>query len=284
MDIALLIIAILLFSLFLGIPMSMGLALASFATMFLVFPGMDLGMAMQQMYTGLNSFVLLAVPLFMLGAEIMSRGQCANRLLRMVRAFLGHLPGGTAITSIGACTLFGAISGSTQATFVAIGRPMFTAMRRQKYDDSHTVGMLMSSATIALLIPPSIVMVIYCVVANCSVGEMFIAGIGPGLLFCLLFMLYEFFYAKKHSVARFEKADRAELAAAIKGAALPMGFPIIVLGGIYLGVFSPTEAAAVSCAYAFIVERFVFKSLTMKQFVSILVDIGMITEIGRAHV
>lgn len=277
MNIALLIIGVLLISLLLGIPMAIGLALASFSAMFIVFPGMDLGMAMQQMYTGLNSFVLLAVPLFMLGAEIMSRGQCANRLLRMVRAFLGHLPGGTAITSIGACTLFGAISGSTQATFVAIGRPMFTALRRQDYDDSHSVAMLMSSATIALLIPPSIVMVIYCVVANCSVGEMFIAGIGPGLLFCLLFMLYEFFYAKKHNIPRFPKADKVEIFAATKGALIPMGFPLIVLGGIYLGVFSPTEAAAVSCAYAFIVEKFIYKSLSMKQFYKILVDIGMIT-------
>lgn len=277
MVICLLVVAILIISLILGIPMAIGLALAGLITLFIEFPGMTLGMAMQQMYTGLNSFTLLAVPMFMLGAEIMCAGECSNRLLRMMRAFLGHLPGGVAITSIGTCTLFGAISGSTQATFVAIGRPMMKALRDQDYDDSHSVGMLMNAATIALLIPPSISMVIYCVVANCSVGELFIAGIGPGLLFCLMFMAYEAVYAKRHHVPTYPKANHKEVMDALKGAILPLGFPVIILGGIYAGIFSPTEAAAVSCAYAFIVEYFIYRSITLRKLLKVLVGIGAVT-------
>lgn len=277
MVVCLIVIAVLIVSLLLGIPMAIGLGLAGLITMAIEFPGMALGMAMQQMYSGLNSFTLLAVPMFMLAAEIMCAGQCADRLLRMMRAFLGHLPGGTAITAVGTCTLFGAVSGSTQATFVAIGRPMMKSLREQQYDDSHSVGMLMNSATIALLIPPSISMVIYCVVANCSVGEMFIAGIGPGLLFCILFMLYEAYYAKKHHVPTTPKASRQEVLAALKDAILPLGFPALILGGIYSGLFSPTEAAAASCAYAFIIEYFVFHSVTLKQLFQSLVSIGTVT-------
>ena len=277
MVVCLIVIAVLVISLLLGIPMAIGLALAGLLTMFIEFPSMDFGMAMQQMYTGLNSFTLLAVPMFMLGAEIMCAGECADRLLRFIRSLFGHLPGGTAITSIGTCTLFGAVSGSTQATFVAIGRPMITELRRQEYDDSHSCGMLMSAATIALLIPPSISMVIYCVVANCSVGELFIAGIGPGLLFCVLFMAYEAIYAKRHHVPTTPKASAREIWKSFVDALLPLGFPLIILGGIYAGIFSPTESAAVSCAYAFLVEFFVFRSITLRQLLKSLINIGVVT-------
>ena len=132
MVVCLIVIAILVVSLLMGIPMAIGLAIAGLITLVTQFPGMPLDMAMQQMYTGLNSFSLLAVPMFMLGAEIMCSGQCADRLLKFIRSLLGHLPGGIAITSIGTCTLFGAVSGSTQATFVAVGRPMMKELRRQR--------------------------------------------------------------------------------------------------------------------------------------------------------
>ena len=277
MVVCLIVIAILIVSLLMGIPMAIGLAIAGLITLVTQFPGMPLDMAMQQMYTGLNSFSLLAVPMFMLGAEIMCSGQCADRLLKFIRSLLGHLPGGIAITSIGTCTLFGAVSGSTQATFVAVGRPMMKELRRQRYDDSHSSGMLMSSATIALLIPPSISMIIYCVVANCSVGKLFIAGIGPGLLFCLLFMIYEAVYAKRHNVPTEPRATAGEIRRAFVDALLPLGFPAIILGGIYAGVFSPTESAAVSCAYAFIVEFFIFRSMTLKDLLNACINVGVVT-------
>ena len=277
MVVCLTVIAILIISLFLGIPMAIGLALAGLVTLFTQFPGLPLDMAMQQMYTGLNAFSLLAVPMFMLGAELMCSGECADRLLKFIRSLLGHLPGGIAITSIGTCTLFGAVSGSTQATFVAVGRPMMKELRRQQYDDSHSSGMLMSAATIALLIPPSISMIIYCVVANCSVGKLFIAGIGPGLLFCVLFMFYEAIYAKRHNVPTEPRATGKEVWQTFVQALLPLGFPAIILGGIYAGVFSPTESAAVSCAYAFVVEYFIFHSLSLKDLLKSLINVGTVT-------
>lgn len=277
MFVCLIVITILIVSLLLGIPMVIGLGIAGLTTLAIEFPGMALTMAMQQMYTGLNSFTLLAVPMFMLAAEIMCAGQCANRLLKLTSTLLGHLPGGTAITSVGTSTLFGAVSGSTQATFVAIGKPMIRSLRDQGYDDSHSVGMLMSSATIALLIPPSISMIIYCVVANCSVGEMFIAGIGPGILFCLLFMLYEAIYAKRNKIPTSPKAGGREVWCAFKDALIPLGFPVLILGGIYSGKFSPTEAAAASCAYAFLVEYCVYRSITLKEMYQVLVNIGVVT-------
>lgn len=277
MVVALIVVGILLVSLVIGFPMVIGLGLAALATILIMFPDLGFTVAMQQMYVGLNSFTLMAIPMFMLAAEIMSSGQCADRLLRLVRVFLGHMPGGSAVTAVGTCTLFGAISGSTQATFVAIGRPMFSELRRQRYDDSHIAATLMSSATIALLIPPSISMIIYCVVANCSIADLFIAGIGPGILFCLLFMIFEIVYAHRNNIPREKRADGKEILEAIKGALIPLGFPVIIIGGIYSGIFSPTEGAAISCFYAFFVEKFVYRSISMKTLVKILADVGMVT-------
>lgn len=276
MSMIILILLILFSSLILGIPMMIGMTMAAAASIVFFIP-IDVSVAMQQLYLGVSPFVLLAVPMFMLAAEIMCMGECADRLLRFVKAFLGHLPGGIAITSIGTCTLFGAISGSTQATFVAVGRPMFKEMTKLGYKESHSIAMLMNSANIALLIPPSVYMIIYCVVVNASVAELFIAGIGPGLLLFLVFAAYEFFYAKRNNVARTERANMKEIGLAFKEALLPLGFPVIILGGIYAGIFSPTEAAAVSVVYAFVLEMFIYRSITMKMIVKSLVNIGMIT-------
>lgn len=275
--VAIIMIAIMLITMLLGIPMAIGMAFSGLACLWLLYPEMDVSTALQQLYVGLNSYVLLAVPLFMLAAEIMCVGECADRLLQLVRVFFGHVPGGTAITSVVTCTLFGAISGSTQATFVAIGRPMFGELSKNEYDESHSLGSLMMSATIALLIPPSITMVIYAVVANCSVGEMFIAGVGPGIVFCAVIAVYEFIYAKRKHIPTLQRANGKEIAKAIRGAILPLMFPVIILGGIYSGIFSPTEAAAVSCGYAFILEKFVYRSMTMRQLGEILLDIGLVT-------
>lgn len=275
--VAIIMVSIMMIGMLLGIPMAIGMAFGGLACLWLLYPEMDVSVALQQMYVGLNSYVLLAVPLFMLAAEIMCVGECAERLLRLVRVFFGHIPGGAAVTSVVTCTLFGAISGSTQATFVAIGRPMFKELCDYEYDESHSLGSLMISATIALLIPPSISMVVYAVVANCSVGEMFIAGIGPGVFLCAVLCVYEWIYAKRHHIKVAPKATTSETLSAIKGAILPLIFPVIILGGIYSGIFSPTEAAAVSCGYAFILEKCVYRSMTMKQLADILLDIGIVT-------
>lgn len=269
--------SIMIFGLIAGIPMMIGMTSGALISVMAVFPELELEMAVQQLYVGVSSYVLLAVPMFMLAAEIMCAGECANRLLNLVRSLLGHLPGGVAVTSIGASTLFGSVSGSTQATFVAIGRPMHRELKKIGYDDSHSIAMLMNSANIALLIPPSISMIIYCVVANASIAELFIAGIGPGLLMFLVYSIYEVAYAKKHDMERAPRATLKEIGKAAKEAILPLGFPVVVLGGIYTGIFSPTEGAAVSVIYAFLLERFVYKTIKVKDLGKMLIGIGEIT-------
>lgn len=277
LEMLIIMLGVLIISMLLGIPMALGMVSGGLIALITQVPNIELSMAVQQLYVGISSYTLLAIPMFMLCADIMCSGQCAGRLLNLVKVFLGHIPGGVAVTAIGACTLFGSLSGSTQATFVAIGKPMYREMKQLGYDDSHSLGMLMNAANIALLIPPSICMIIFCVVANASVAELFIAGIGPGILLFLLFSAYEVFYAKKNNIERAEKAVKGEIIAAIKEAIIPLGTPVIILGGIYSGKFSPTEAAAVSVLYAYLVEKFVYKTITMKKLAKILIGIGQVT-------
>lgn len=262
-----------LFTLFMEVPMIIGMLLAAMAALVLFFPGLDSLMLMQQMVSGVSSYVYLAIPMFILAAEIMCSGQCANRLLRLCRVFVGHMYGGLALTAGGTCVIFGSISGSTQATFVAVGKPMHQELQQIGYAVPHSLGLLMSTANIALLIPPSTVMIMYAVVTGCSVSDLFMAGIIPGLLLFALFGVYEAILARtkhKNSIKRLPKANGKEIIIALKGAILPMGFPILILGGIYSGIFTPTEAAAASVFYAIVLEGFIYRTLTLKKLVNIL--------------
>ena len=207
----------------------------------------------------------------------MSAGQTAQRLLNFVGSFVGHLRGGMAITTAGTCTIFGAISGSTQATLVAVGRPMRRQLEDLNYSTSHAIGLLMSAANIALLIPPSIAMIMYAVLTGVSVAEMFIAGIGPGLVLFLFFSIYEFFIANVKGITPTKRKTWKERGKTFKEAIIPLGFPVLILGGIYSGFFSPTEAAAVSVIYAFIVEKFIYKSVSWKDLQNIAFSTGVVT-------
>ncbi len=264
-------------SLILALPMFMGMIVGPFAVMMNYFPTFDLVNIVSQFTSGVNSFVLLAVPMFIYAAEIMSAGQTSQRLLNFVGSFVGHIKGGMAITTAGTCTIFGAISGSTQATLVAIGRPMKRQLEDLNYTTSHSIGLLMSAANIALLIPPSIAMIMYSVLTGVSVAEMFIAGIGPGLVLFTLFSLYEYFVANMKGITPSERMSWGQRGKAFKEAIIPLGFPVLILGGIYTGIFSPTEAAAVSVIYAFIVEKFIYKTVTWKQLVDIAFSTGIVT-------
>lgn len=264
-------------SLILGLPMFLGMIVGPFAALLKYHPTFDITNVVSQFPSGVNSFVLLAVPMFIYAAEIMSAGQTAQRLLNFVGSFVGHLRGGMAITTAGTCTIFGAISGSTQATLVAIGKPMRRQLEDLNYSTSHAIGLLMSTANIALLIPPSIAMIMYAVLTGVSVAEMFIAGIGPGLVLFLMFSIYEFAVAKMKGITPTDKMTWKQRGIAFKEALIPLGFPVLILGGIYSGIFSPTEAAAVSVIYAFIVEKFIYKSVSWKDLVDIAFSTGVVT-------
>ncbi len=263
--------------LFLGFPMMIPLLGASIFMIVTFLEGVDSTIIIQQLIGGVSSFVLLAIPMFIFAADIMSTGQTANRLVDFVKSFIGHLHGGLAITTVGACTIFGAISGSTQATIAAIGRPMREKMLEAGYDDSETMGMIINASDIAVLIPPSSVMIMYGVVTGTSVGQLFASGIGPGILTAILFSVYCYFSAKRNRVPVEPKATMKDKLVATKNALLAFGFPVIVLGGIFTGIFSPTEAAATSVLYSAIIELFVYKSIKLKDLPRIALSTGIVT-------
>ena len=261
----------------LGFPMMVPLLAAPLATVLVYYPNMDPMNLTQQMLGGVKPLSLVAVPMFIFAADIISSGQAAKRLTDLVLSFLGHIRGGLAITTVSACTVFGAVSGSCQATVVAIGGALRPRLLEDGYDDSFITALLINSAGIALLIPPSIAMIIYGVATGSSVGELFIAGIGPGLLVFLVFSIYCYFAAKKMNVAPSPKNAWSQRLAAFKKALLALGFPLVVLGSIYTGIASPTEASAMAVLYAFIVEVLIYRNLNLKDIYRIALSTGLVT-------
>ncbi len=276
---ALAIIGVMLLLLFMGYPMKVPLIAAALLVALVWFPGADPETLVQQMIGGVTPSALIAVPMFILAAEIMTRGQAADRLLDLVMGMVGHVRGGLPITTAVSCTLFGALSGSTQATVVAIGGPLRPKMLEAGYDDAFSTALIINASDIALLIPPSIGMIVYGVVSGTSIGELFIAGIGPGLLILVLFCGYCFLYSIRMGIAAMRPATWSERLTALRRASLPLGFPVIIIGGIYAGFFSPTEAAAVSVLYAAILEVGVYKQLSFRQLPKIARDTGLVTSV-----
>lgn len=225
---------------------------------------LDITIIIQQYLAGVSTFALLAVPMFIFAAEIMSFGNTANSLVAVVKAYCGHISGGLAITVAGACTAFGAISGSANATVVAVGKPMRQRMLDSGYDVNNTDALICSSAIIAALIPPSINMVMYCVLSNTSVGELFIAGVIPGITIFILFAIFNYFYAKKKEIPRTKRLMWKERLHVTRKGFLALGFPILIVGGIYSGLFTPTEAAAASVVYAMICEMLIFRTVNFR--------------------
>ncbi|MDF2097122.1 TRAP transporter large permease [Aquibaculum arenosum] len=274
------IFSIMIVLLLLGFPMMIPLlagALVGFLSIFGDFSQIET--MVQQMMAGIRPASLIAVPMFIFAADIMTRGQSAGRLIDMVMAFVGHLRGGLAISTAAACTMFGAVSGSTQATVVAVGTPLRPRMQKAGYGDSFILALIVNSSDIAFLIPPSIGMIIYGVVSNTSIAELFIAGIGPGLLILVLFSIYAWFYAWKNNVPTEEKASWGTRFRALRDALWPLGFPAIIIGGIYGGIFSPTEAAAACVLYAIFLEMIVFRELTFNGLFQTAKSTGLITAV-----
>jgi tripartite ATP-independent transporter DctM subunit len=266
--------------LLMGFPMMIPLlvgAAVGFYTMFNGFGQMET--MVQQMMAGIRPASLIAVPMFIFAADIMTRGQSAGRLINLVMAFVGHLRGGLAVATASACTMFGAVSGSTQATVVAIGSPLRPRMLKAGYKDSFVLALIVNASDIAFLIPPSIGMIIYGVVSNTSIAELFIAGIGPGLLILVLFSIYAWIYAIRNNVPTEEKLNWSERLIALRDALWPLGFPAIIIGGIYGGVFSPTEAAAVCVLYAIMLEMVVFREMTLGDLIDTAKSTGLITAV-----
>ena len=276
---ALMIIGIMITFLLLGFPMLVPLLVASLAAFVLYYPSMSPAIMIQQIIGGISPAALIAVPMFILAADIMTKGQTANRLMDVVMSFVGHLRGGLPITSAISCTLFGSVSGSTQATVVAIGGPLRPRLLAAGYPDTFTTALIINASDIALLIPPSIGMIVYGVVSGTSIGELFIAGVLPGLLILVMFCAYCYVASIQMQISPLPRAGWTERLQAIQNALLPLGFPVIILGGIYSGLFSPTEAAAVSVLYAIVLEVVVFRHLSISDIPDIALSTGLVTAV-----
>lgn len=266
--------------LLLGFPMMIPLTTAAVVGFVMMFDGFgQMGTFIQQMMGGIRPASLIAVPMFILAADIMTRGHSADRLINMVMAFIGHIKGGLAISTATSCTLFGAVSGSTQATVVAVGSPLRPKMLKAGYSDPFTLALIINASDIAFLIPPSIGMIIYGVISETSIAELFIAGVGPGIMILFMFSIYCLIYAYRNNVPTEEKATWKQRAVSVRDALWPLMFPVIIVGGIYGGIFSPTEAAAVCVLYAFFLEFVVFRSLKLHEVYKIAKSTGLITAV-----
>lgn len=263
----------------LGFPMMVPLLAAALMLMFFALDTNNVALLVGQMISGVRSWALAAVPLFIFAADLMTRGHTANRLLDLVQSFVGHLRGGLPITTAASCTLFGAVSGSTQATVVAMGGPMRPKLLEKGYSDSFSLALIINASDIALLIPPSIGMIIYGVVSGASIGDLFIAGILPGLLLLVLFSVYCWIGSIRMGIEPEPRASWAVRAQAAKKAILPLGFPFVVVGGIYGGLFSPTEAAAIAVLYALILEIVILRAVKLRELWDVALSTGLITAV-----
>ncbi|MDX1808062.1 MAG: TRAP transporter large permease [Sulfurospirillaceae bacterium] len=266
--------------LLLGFPMMVSLLAGSMVGFYELFGDFHrMQFMIQQMMGGIRPASLIAVPMFILAADIMTRGHSAERLIDLVMSFVGHIKGGLAVTTSAACAVFGAVSGSTQATVVAVGSPLRPKLQEGGYKDSFILALIINSSDIAFLIPPSIGMIIYGVVSKTSIPELFISGIGPGLLILLMFSVYSIVYARINNIPTQPRSSWKDRALAFYKALLPLGFPVIIIGGIFTGIFSPTEAAAISVVYAIILEMFIFRTMSLKHFYETAKSTGLVTAI-----
>ncbi len=240
---AITIFSIMIVLLLMGFPMMIPLIVGAFVGFYMMFGGLgQMETMVQQMMAGIRPASLIAVPMFIFAADIMTRGHSAGRLIDLVMAFVGHLKGGLAVSTAAACTVFGAVSGSTQATVVAIGSPLRPRMLKAGYKDSFVLALIVNASDIAFLIPPSIGMIIYGVVSNTSIAELFLAGIGPGLLILMLFSIYSYIYAVRHNVPTEPKTTWTERMKATQRALWPLGFP-----GSMAGSFHPPRRRRPVC-------------------------------------
>lgn len=279
MGLAILLISLMLLLLFLGFPMFVPLLGAAAAGLMLYFQDIPTDVLVQQWIGGVKPAALVAVPMFIFAADIMAKGQAADRLLALVGAFVGHVRGGLPITTAVSCAAFGAISGSTQATVVAVGGPLRPRLLAAGYPSAFSTALIINASDIALLIPPSIGMIVYGVVSGTSIGELFIAGIGPGLLILVLFCAYCIFASRQFEIVPQPRQSWQQRGLAARQAVLALGFPVIVIGGIYTGWFSPTEAAGISVLYAIVLEVGIYRQLKVTELLEVARSSAMITAV-----
>ncbi|GBU15112.1 C4-dicarboxylate TRAP transporter large permease protein DctM [Polaromonas sp.] len=275
MTIAVLFILLFLFML-VGMPVAIALGLSSILTI-LMFAQDSLASLTLKLFETSEQYTLLAIPFFILGGSFMTTGGVARRMIRFANACIGHFRGGLAMASVLACMLFAAVSGSSPATVVAVGAIVITGMVRAGYPQAFAAGVICNAGTLGILIPPSIVMVVYGAATETSVGKLFMAGVIPGLLLGLMLMVAIYVRARMLDLPRQPRASVREITKSGRDSLWGLLLIVIILGGIYGGIFTPTEAAAVAAVYAFFIAVFVYRDISMKQVPMVILDAGKVT-------
>lgn len=249
--------------LLLGFPIFLVLLTAATATL-LMFMNVPLMVLQQTMFASVNVYALLALPFFIFAGEIMDRGSIAERLVGLVSASIGKVPGKIPVTAVGAGAIFGAISGVGAASVATVGKVMFPSMKKAGYNDGFSSGLLVSVGAAGVILPPSIPMIVYATAADQSIPRLYAAGIGPGLLVIALLTLYCFWVGRQNRNDNAQSFGLKQFIRALQRGVWALGVPVVIIGGIYGGVFSPTEAAAVACLYAGLVTVVALRDLTLK--------------------
>ena len=262
--------------LFLGVPVAVAMGLASSATMLLFGTQTMLSMT-QKFFHTMQVYPLLAVPFFVLAGTFLTTGGVARRMIDFANALVGHYRGGLAMAALLASAFFAAVSGSAPATVVAVGSVMIAGMVASGYSKNFAAGVICNAGTLGILIPPSLVMVVYGAITESSIGRLFIAGILPGILLTIAMMATISFIARRQDLPRQERASMGQVVKTFREAIWGLFLIVIILGGIYAGVFTPTEAAAVSAVYAFLIAVFVYGDIGIKDVPHVLVEAGKVT-------
>ncbi|MCF4113503.1 MULTISPECIES: TRAP transporter large permease [Dethiosulfovibrio] len=230
----------------------------------LLFTHMPPMVIVQKAFGGIDKFALMSMPFFIFAANVMDVGGLSRRILDWTRSMVGSTRGGLAYTTQATCMVFGALCGSSPATVVAMGKLLYPELVRESYPKGFSVGLITSAGSVALIIPPSITLIIYAAATGTSVGSLFMAGISAGVVYGLASIIYIWFFSRSHNLALSAPSSRREIWEKSKQAVWSLMVPVIILGGIYMGIFTPTEAAGISVVYALFVGIFIYREITLK--------------------
>jgi len=254
-----------------GMPVSISLGLTVLTFLF-VMTDVPITSVALKLFTGIERFEIMAIPFFILAGGFLTHGGVARRMINFATACVGHWHGGLGLAGVMACALFAAVSGSSPATVVAIGAIILPAMLKQGFPKRFGAGIITTSGALGILIPPSIVMVMYAVATNTSVGQLFMAGVIPGIMLATMLGMTTWWRARKFGYPRLQKASWGERWRTFRESVWGLLLVVVVIGGIYSGIFTPTEAAAMSAVYAFIVAVFIYKDLPLRRVPKVLLD------------
>ena len=258
--------------LFLSVPISFVLILSTIAYILAMGGDVSWLLVPSRIVRGMDSFLLMCLPFFVLAGNLMNNGGITERLIKLAQAFVGHIRGGLAMVDVMVCAFFGAVSGSAVAATSAVGSVMIPSLQKEGYPADFSAGRTAVASTMAPVIPPSLAFVLYGAVSRVPIGDLFVAGIFPGILMAFALMSVVYVYAKRDKYPRLPRTSWKERLQAVRESILCLILPVFILGGITTGIFTPTEAAAMAALYAFVLSMFIYKTIAWRQLPKILLE------------